>query len=171
MKNFPVRGPWSWVVWGQKMCSDFKSPMLQVLSNTSLKVFFSTTPNFCLGVYGPPPPSPLSFAAYAIVLLLLRKSETLLFGILLGCLHYYRCRHCKIWRNFGCPPLLNPTFFLLIPLLNKYFFMVPHQIPPATAPPPDNTWTVSNKVFLAYSLLHIWNKTLVAFITIDIINN
>lgn len=28
------------------MCSDLKSPMLQVLSNTSLKVFFSTTPNF-----------------------------------------------------------------------------------------------------------------------------
>ena len=40
------------------MCSDFKSPMLQVLSNTSLKVFFSTTPNFCLGVYGPSPPRP-----------------------------------------------------------------------------------------------------------------
>ena len=39
----------SWVVWGQKMCSDLKSPMLQVLSNTSLKVLFSTTPNFCLG--------------------------------------------------------------------------------------------------------------------------
>ena len=154
------------------MCSDLKSPMLQVLSNTSLKVFFSTTPNFCLGVYGPSPPP--SFAAYAIVLLLPRKSETLLFGILLGCLHYYRCRHCKIWRNFWVPSPFKPNIFSFDPLLNTYFFMVPHQIPPATPPPPplpDNTWTVSKKVFLAYSLLHIWNKTLVAFTTIDIINN
>ena len=45
------------------MCADLQSPMLQVLSNTSLKVFFSTTPNFCLGMgggggYGPPCPPP-----------------------------------------------------------------------------------------------------------------
>ena len=38
------------------MCSDLKSPMLQVLSNTSLKAFFSTPPKFCLGALRPPPP-------------------------------------------------------------------------------------------------------------------
>ena len=100
--------------------------------------------------------------------------ETLLFGLLLRCLHYYKCRHCKIWRNFWVPSPFKPNIFSFDPLLNTYFFMVPHQIPPATPPPPplpDNTWTVSKKVFLAYSLLHISNKTLVAFTTIDIINN
>ena len=135
MKNFPVRGPWSWVVWGQKMCSDLKSPMLQVLSNTSLKVFFSTTPNFCLGVYGPSPPSPPpSFAAYAIVLLLPRKSETLLFGILLGCLHYYRCRHCKIWRNFWVPSPFKPNIFSFDPPLKHVFFHGPPSNPTSNPP-------------------------------------
>ena len=145
------------------MCSDLKSPMLQVLSNTSLKVFLSTTPNFCLGALRTPPVPP----------------ETLLFGLLLGCLHYYKCRHCKIWRNFWVPSPFKPNIFSFDSLLNTYFFMVPHQIPPPNPPPtpppppplPDNTWTVSKKVFLAYSLLHIWNKNLVAFTTIHIINN
>ena len=43
---------------GRKCALILKSPMLQVLSNNSLKVFFITTPNFCLGGYGPPRPPP-----------------------------------------------------------------------------------------------------------------
>ena len=62
--------------------------------------------------------------------------ETLLFGLLLGCLHYYKCRHCKIWRNFWVPSPFKPNIFSFDSLLNTYFFMVPHQIPPATPPPP-----------------------------------
>ena len=106
------------------------------VANTSLKVFFSTTPNFCLGVYGTPPPSPPSFAAYAIVLLLLRKSETLLFGILLGCLHYYRCRHRKIWRNFWVPSPFKPNIFSFDPPLKHVFFHGPPSNPTSNPPPP-----------------------------------
>ena len=128
----------SWVVWGQKMCSDLKSPMLQVLSNTSLKVFFSTTQNFCRGELRTPPALPLpSFAAYAIVvlLLLLRKSETLAFGILVGCLHYYKCPHCIIWGNVWVFPLpFKPNIFSFNPLLNTYFFHGPPSNP--TSDPP-----------------------------------
>ena len=118
---YPVHGPWSWVVWGQKMCSDLKSPMLQVLSNTSLKVFLSTTPNFCLGALRTPPPVP---------------PETLLFGLLLGCLHYYKCRHCKIWRNFWVPSPFKPNIFFFFSPLNPFFFPGPPQSPPPPPPPP-----------------------------------
>ena len=98
------------------------------------------------GATDPPIPPPPSFAAYAIVplLLLLRKSETLVFGILVGqepigscvgCLHYYKCRHCKIWRNFWVPSPFKPDiFFFWPPLLNTYFFHGPPSNPTSNPP-------------------------------------
>ena len=67
-------------------------------------------------------------------------SETLVFGILLGCLDYYKCCHCKILRIFLVTPPLNPLCFftpLSLPL-KPHFFHDP--------PPPQNImWTFPNK--------------------------
>ena len=49
----------------------------------------------------------------------------LFFGILVGSLHYYRCRHCKnlkatFWRPSSPPP--RPIFFRLTPFEGIFFF-------------------------------------------------
>ena len=56
-------------------------------------------------------------------------SETLVFGILLGCLDYYKCCHCKILRIFLVTPPLNPLCFFTTPSppLKPHFF---HDPPP-----------------------------------------
>ena len=56
--------------------------------------------------------------------------ETLVFGILGGCLHYYKCRHCKILINFFGDPPFKPTMFFLThppppPFKAIFFFMIP----------------------------------------------
>lgn len=57
-------------------------------------------------------------------------SETLVFGILLGCLDYYKCCHCKILRIFLVTPPLNPLCFFTPPSpppFKPHFF---HDPPP-----------------------------------------
>ena len=49
-------------------------------------------------------------------------SETLVFGILVGCLHYYKCLHCKILRIFfGDRPFKPPTMFFMFFLMAQIF--------------------------------------------------
>ena len=108
------------------MCSDFKSPMLQVLSNTSLKVFFSTTPNFCLGVYGPPPPRPPSASPPTLQSFFFLESQKRCFLAFCQAVCITTdAVTAKFEEIFGCPPLLNPTFFLFDPPLKHVFFHGP----------------------------------------------
>ena len=60
-------------------------------------------------------------------------SETLVFGILVDCLDYYKCCHCKILRIVLVTPPLNPLCFFTPPSppLKPHFF---HDPPP---PPPS----------------------------------
>ena len=60
--------------------------------------------------------------------------ETLLFGLLLGCLHYYKCRHCKIWRNFWVPSPFKPNIFSFDPPLKHVFFHGPPSNPTSNPP-------------------------------------
>ena len=52
-------------------------------------------------------------------------SELLIFAILVGCLHYHRCRHCKTWKNsFGDPPF-TPNIFCLASPFEGIFLACP----------------------------------------------
>ena len=65
-------------------------------------------------------------------------SETLVFGILVGFLHYYRQMPSQqnLKEFFGDPPL-KPLFFSFDSPFKAIFFMPPPQIPPAPPPLPD----------------------------------
>ena len=55
------------------------------------------------------------------------RGQTLVFGSLVGCLHCYKCCHCKIWKKF----FRDPQYFFFWPPAIKPFFSWPLQNPPA----------------------------------------
>ena len=71
-------------------------------------------------------------------------SETLIFGILVGCWHYNKCYYYKIWRTCLVTPfkptITNYFFRVLTPPLKPYFFHAPFPSNPTTPHPPDKKW-------------------------------
>ena len=55
------------------------------------------------------------------------RGQTLVFGSLVGCLHCYKCCHCKIWKKIFRHPPLNAIFFLLTSCYKAIFFMTPSK--------------------------------------------
>lgn len=68
-------------------------------------------------------------------------SETLVFGILVGCLDYYKCCHCKILRIVLVTPPLNPLCFFTLPSppLKPHFCHDPPPLKSRQPPLPDKT--------------------------------
>ena len=78
---------------------------------------------------------------------------------------YYKCCHCKIWRNcLVTPPLILTQYFSSDPPFpfNAMFFTAPLQIPPA--PPPyliTNEWFRSMEFMCSFLRCHFMRKPVV----------